>query len=582
MQSSPQSRPTPRSRRSPAARRTERGLAAFGTLSLVTAAAFTGLAPTNSAASSHREAPLTSGDPKADNTDVYAFTSPDKPDTVTLVANWIPFQEPNGGPNFYPFANDARYHIKIDGNGDGRPDTTYTWKFTDHVRDAANQFLYNTGVVKTLDDETLNFRQTYDLTVTDAHGKTRTLLKDAPAAPSNVGKASMPDYASLRRQAVRPLPEDGGQTYAGQAADPFFLDLRIFDLLYGGNLKERGNNTLAGYNINTLAIQVPKKSVALHGDESRNPVIGVWSTTERKGVEVAGSTGKGSLGKPAGPAGKGAAEDGKGAPAKEAPAGVEDRKDGMGHHGDAGWRQVSRLGNPLVNEVVVPYKYKDAFNSISPDQDHNVTPVVNAVKDPIVPKLIESIYGVPAPATPRNDLVEIFLTGICKACGPIKADLNSQLLNADTDKKAFLPAEELRLNMSVPPSKNPNRLGVLGNDLAGFPNGRRLNDDVVDIELQALEGAAQTGKIVPALAAGDAVDTPYRQPGSTFPYVALPNTAAVNQAYREHPEGGVGAGLGGTSLSEGFPVVPVTAVGGGALLACAGVLVLRRRRAERA
>ncbi|TFI19878.1 DUF4331 domain-containing protein [Streptomyces sp. 4R-3d] len=549
--------------RKPASRRAERTLASVGTLALVGAAAVTGLAPATSSASSHREAPMTAGDPKADNTDVYAFTSPDKPDTVTLVANWIPFQEPNGGPNFYPFANDARYNIKIDANGDGKPDTTYTWEFTDHIRDSADQFLYNTGVVKNLDDPTLNFRQTYDLTVTDSAGNRRTLLDDAPAAPSNVGKASMPDYASLRKQAVKQLP-DGGQTMAGQTSDPFFADLRIFDLLYGGNLSETGHNTLAGYNVNTIAIQVPKKSVALKGDATRNPVIGVWSTTDRKGADVTGGKGGESAD----------AVDGKGTDGQA--GGTPDKG------GEDGWRQVSRLGNPLVNEVVVPLKYKDAFNALSPDKDASVTPVVNAVKDPIVPKLVQSIYGVPAPATPRNDLVEIFLTGICKACGPIKADLNAQQLNKDADKSAIVPAEELRLNMSVPPAAKPNRLGVLGEDLAGFPNGRRLNDDVVDIELQALEGAAQTGKIVPALAAGDKVDTPYREPGDSFPYVALPNTAAVNQADALHPDGGVGAGLGGNAFGGGFPVGPVAAVGGGALLACAGVMALRRRRAERA
>ncbi|MBT2487191.1 DUF4331 domain-containing protein [Streptomyces sp. ISL-96] len=550
------------SRRKHPARRAERTLATVGTLSLVTAAALTGLTPSTGSASSHREAPLIAGDPKADNTDVYAFTSPDKPDTVTLVANWIPFEEPNGGPNFYPFANDARYTIKIDGDGDGKPDTTYTWKFTDRIRDDANQFLYNTGVVKTLDDQTLNFRQTYDLTVTDAAGNTKTLLKDAPAAPSNVGKASMPDYASLRKQAVVPLP-NGGQTFAGQASDPFFLDLRVFDLLYGGDLSETGHNTLAGYNVNTIAIQVPKKDVALKGDATRNPVIGVWSTTDRQGTAVTGAGGKGSENAPA--------QDAKGTD-----QGAPDKG------GEGGWRQVSRLGNPLVNEVVVPLKYKDAFNALTPDKDNTVTPVVDKVKDPIVPKLVQSIYGVPAPATPRNDLVEIFLTGICKECGPIKADLNSQKLNADADKAKFVPAEELRLNMSIPPTAKPNRLGVLAKDLGGFPNGRRLNDDVVDIELQALEGAAQTGKIVPALAAGDRVDAPYRQPGDTFPYVALPNTAAVNQADSLHPDGGVGAGFGGTAFGDGFPVASVLAVGGGTLLACAGVLALRRRRAGQA
>ncbi|MFB7299239.1 DUF4331 domain-containing protein [Streptomyces rubiginosohelvolus] len=541
-------------RRRSASRRAERALAASGVLALVTAAAATGLAPASSSASSHREAPMTAGDPRADNTDVYAFTSPDKPDTVTLVANWLPFQEPNGGPNFYPFAEDARYNIKIDADGNGKPDTTYTWEFTDHIRDDADQFLYNTGVVKSLNDETLNFRQTYSLTVTDSHGTRKSLLKDAPAAPSNVGKASMPDYAALRKQAVLSLP-DGGQAFAGQASDPFFLDLRIFDLLYGGDLSETGHNTLAGYNVNTVAIQVPKKAVALKSDATRNPVIGVWSTTDRQGANVVGAAGKG-------------AEDGKATDAQGAPD----------KGGEAGWRQVSRLGNPLVNEVVVPLKFKDAFNALSPEKDATVTPVVDKVKDPIVPKLIENIYGVPAPATPRNDLVEIFLTGICKECGPIKADLNSQRLNADVDKTKVVPAEELRLNMSIPPAAKPNRLGVLADDLAGFPNGRRLNDDVVDIELQALEGAAQTGKIVPALAAGDAVDTPYREPGDTFPYVALPNTAAVNQADSLHPDGGVGAGLGGLVSGDTFPVVPVTALGGGALLAVAGVLALRRRR----
>ncbi|MCZ4123795.1 DUF4331 domain-containing protein [Streptomyces sp. H39-S7] len=563
MQSSPPSRRKP-------ARTAERALATLGTLTLVSAAALAGLTPGVSSASSHREAPLIAGDPKADNTDVYAFTSPDDPDTVTMVANWIPFEEPNGGPNFYPFANDARYNIKIDSDGDGNADTTYTWKFSDHIRDDANQFLYNTGVVKNLDDPTLNFRQTYDLTETDAHGATKTLLKDAPAAPSNVGKASMPDYASLRKQATVALP-DGGQTYAGQASDPFFLDLRVFDLLYGGDLKEPGHNTLAGYNVNTIAIKVPKKDLALHGDATRNPVIGVWSTTDRQGAAVTAPSSKGGEGKN----GNSSSDD------KGSGAAVEDGMPKPDKGGEAGWHQVSRLGNPLVNEVVVPLKYKDAFNTLNPSQDHTVQPVVDKVLDPIVPKLVQSIYGIPAPATPRKDLAEIFLTGVCKTCGPIKADLNSQLLNADVDKNKFTPAEELRLNMSVPVTANPNRLGVLGGDLGGFPNGRRLNDDVVDIELQALEGAAQTGKIVPALAAGDAVDTPYRQPGATFPYVALPNTAAVNQADSLQPDGGIGAGFGGTAF-QNIPIMPVAAVAGGTLLACAGGLALRRRRTDRA
>ncbi|NYD52009.1 hypothetical protein BJY14_007992 [Actinomadura luteofluorescens] len=446
------------------------------------------LRPAPSSASSHREAPLIAGDPQADNTDLYAFTSPDRPDTVSLVANWIPFQEPNGGPNFYPFATGARYNIKIDNDGDAEPDIVYRWTFRNEDRRGNKTFLYNNGPVTSLDDPNLLFRQHYTLQRITRKG-TRTLVRDALAAPSRTGAASMPDYGTLRRQATRQLA-GGARTYAGQADDSFFLDLRVFDLLYGGNLKERGNDTLRGYNVNTIALQVPKKDLALKGDPGRNPVVGIWSTTDRRG-----------------------------APAR------------LGHHRAGGYHQVSRLGNPLVNEVVSSAGLKDAFNRLAPDKDHTVKPLVKRVLEPEVPVLVEKIYGVKAPPTPRRDLFEIFLTGLAKKTGgPLQADLNSQLLNKDARGARFTPAEMLRLNMAVPVTRDPNRLGVLAGDLQGFPNGRRLTDDVVDIELQALEGAAQTGRLVPALADGDRVnrnDTPF---GGTFPYVALPQTAAVNQA----------------------------------------------------
>jgi hypothetical protein len=479
----------------PASRRRRRIVAGLG--ATVVVAGTTLLNPGSALASSHREAPLIAGDPRADNTDVYAFMSPDKPNMVTIVANWIPFEEPNGGPNFYPFATDARYNIKIDNNGDGDPDVTYSWTFQNHIRDDANQFLYNTGVVRNLADPTLNFFQTYTLTETSPSG-TRTLLSNKVVTPSDVGQASMPNYNRLRQQNIAQgqLP-GGGQNYVGQADDSFFLDLRVFDLLYGGNLTERGHDTLAGYNVNTIALQVPKTELALNNNATRNPVIGVWSTTDRRSVNVLGN-GTDNVSGP--------------------------------------FVQVSRLGNPLVNEVVVPLKFKDAFNALSPAQDHTVQPVVDKVLDPIVPKLIQQIYGIPAPNPPRNDLFEIFLTGIAKAApvptgtAPIQADLNSQVLNKDVNPNKFVPAEELRLNMAVPVTAQPNRLGVLGGDLQGFPNGRRLTDDVVDIELQALEGAAQSGHLVQALAAGDKVNANEVPFGGSFPYVALPNTRAVNQA----------------------------------------------------
>jgi hypothetical protein len=292
-----------------------RALAGTAVAAAVVAAA-AGLVPGVGNASSHREAPLISEDPKADNTDVYAFVSPDKPDSVTLIANWIPFEEPNGGPNFYPFAEKTAYDINIDNDGDARPDLTYRWWFHNSYRNK-NTFLYNTGVVTSLNDPDLNFRQTYTLQAITPYG-TRTLVDGAPVAPSNTGKASMPNYAALSNAAV--IPVSGGKAFAGQADDPFFLDLRVFDLLYGANLSEVGQDTLTGYNVNTVALQVPKSVLALKGDATRNPVIGIWSTTSRPKYRILGSNGK------------------------------------QANVGEL--TQVSRLGMPLVNEVVVPLSNK--------------------------------------------------------------------------------------------------------------------------------------------------------------------------------------------------------------------------------
>jgi Domain of unknown function (DUF4331) len=461
-------------------RRTPAGTAVAAVV-VATAAA---LVPGVGHASSHREAPLIAAEPQLDNTDVYAFVSPDRPDTVTLIANWIPFEEPNGGPNFYPFAEKTAYDINIDNDGDARPDITYRWWFHNSYR-SKNTFLYNTGVVTSLGDPDLNFRQTYTLQAITEDG-VRTLVNGAPVAPSDVGRASMPSYAALSDAAVTPVP-GGGRTFAGQADDPFFLDLRVFDLLYGANLSEVGQDTLTGYNVNTVALQLPKSVLALNGDPTRNPVIGIWSTTSRPKYKVYGSYGS------------------------------------QINTGEL--VQVSRLGMPLVNEVVVPLSNKDRFNAAKPRNDAQFLPFVTS---PEVPRLIQALYGVPAPATPRNDLVEVFLTGVCKACGPVEADLNSQLLNKDVSPSAFRPSEMLRLNMAVAPAASPERLGVLAGDLAGFPNGRRLSDDVIDVTVQAAEGVLLPGHPPAVEGLGDGVDTnelPFR---SAFPYVALPHDHAVN------------------------------------------------------
>ncbi|WP_336317919.1 DUF4331 domain-containing protein [Streptomyces lavendofoliae] len=438
------------------------------------------LQPEAARASSHREAPLISGQPQFDTTDVYAFVSPDHPDSTTLVANWLPFQEPAGGPNFFPFAEDARYDLHVDSDGDARDDLLYRFTFTDH-RKNENTFLYNTGAVESLDDPDLNFTQSYDIELQRLeHGKVvsrHQLAKGLPVAPSHVGKASMPDYQKLRDQAVRKVP-GGLKAFAGQADDPFFLDLRVFDLLYGGDLSEVGNDTLKGYNVNTIALQVPSSYLR---ESEKQPVIGVYATTERKNA-------------------------------------------------DGGWTRVSRLGMPLVNEVVNPVKDKDRFNASSPENDGDF---LKNVTEPELPKLIEGIYKIKAPAEPRDDLVSVFLTGV-------------EGLNQHPNGR---PSEMLRLNTSVKPVAEPKRLGVLDGDNAGFPNGRRLTDDVLDIALQTVEGELVGAKND----LGDAVDANDKEFGRRFPYVALPTAGSDAEAAQASTKADATGLTGGvSSLTSGW------------------------------
>ena len=451
----------------------------MGALVVGMTAATLAAVPTAAEASSHREAPLISADPTVDNTDTYAFVSPDDPRSVTLVANWSPFQKPAGGPNFYPFATDAQYDIHIDNDGDAKPDITFRWTFTSSYRNP-NTFLYNTGQVTSFNDPDLNFRQTYRLERI-AGGKTTTLADRVPVAPSFVGNASMPNYSALRASTLHALP-GGARTFAGQADDPFFADLRVFDLLYGGNLSEVGKDTLAGFNVNSIVLRVPREQLALRGDAKRNPVIGVWSSTQRRGAELLG------------------------------PTGGSGRRMAFG-----GWSQVSRLGSPLVNEVVVPVGQKDRFNASTPSADAQF---LTFVTDPELPKLIQAIYRIPAPPTPRRDLAAVFLTGVSK--DNLGVNLNAHTLNADANRSKVAPSEQLRLNMSIPPSASPNRLGVLGGDNAGYPNGRRLGDDVLDISLQAVEGALLPHPPAAVAGLGDGVNGNDVRFSGRFPYVGLP------------------------------------------------------------
>lgn len=386
-------------------------------------------------ASSHREAPLISGDPLADNTDLYAFVSPNDASKVTLIANFIPLEAPYGGPNFYRFDDTALYEIMIDNNGDAVEDVTFQFRFRTEVR-YPNTFLYNIGTINAIDSANWNVRQFYSVTRVDGprrRGPGSVLATDVPTPPVNVGFRSTPNYETLAAQAVRQLA-DGVQVFAGQRDDPFFVDLNVFDLLAVPPADQDNQDSLAGFNVHTIAIEVPMAALTPNGlppasASDPNAIIGVWSTASRPSVTNRGS-------------------------------------------GQSSERfvQVSRLGQPLVNEVVIPVGTKDAFNALEPTGD---AAALNFVTDPEVPRLLAALFGIQSPPTPRNDLVTIFLTGI--------PGLN-QPLNVR-------PSEMLRLNMAILPTFNPNPLGVLGGDLAGFPNGRRLGDDVVDIALRAMAGA---------------------------------------------------------------------------------------------
>jgi hypothetical protein len=433
---------------------------------------FAGLGSTPGVASSHREAPLTAADPQIDQTDLYAFVSPDAPDTVTFVSSWIPFEEPAGGPNFYLWAPKTNYDVKIDNDGDARADITYRWNFKTHYRNG-NTFLYATGPVTSLDDTDLNIYQTYDLTRIREGGGSKVLLDDAPVAPSNVGEASMPDYDDLFDEAATGFADGKASSWVGQSDDAFFLDLRVFDLLYGGDLSEAGDDTLKGFNVNTMALQIPSAQLDGPNDE----VIGVWNTASRRSTRVEHSDGTRS------------------------------------YSGDS--VQVSRLGSPLVNEVVVPVSLKDYFNASLPRHDAQY---LGAVQDPELPHLLNAVYGteVPdsddkAPGIQRADLIQVFLTGV--------PGLNQP--------EGVTPSEMLRLNMAIPPCTSAcSRLGVIGGDVAGFPNGRRLSDDVIDVSLRAVLGVLLPDHQALADTIGDGVNTNDVPFQDSFPYVGYPHSGS--------------------------------------------------------
>ena len=413
------------------------------------AAAVAGPGPSAGVASSHREAPLIAEDPSADNTDLYAFRSPDRPDSVTIISNWIPGEDPAAGPNYYTFSPSARYNIYIDRNGDARPDITYRFRFG---RTAGPLFLGNTV-------------QKYTATRTE-NGKTR-VLAWAKTPPNNIGPRATPNYRALAAKAV--VDVRGTKVFAGQRDDAFFGDIgAVFDLLAfrkGTGADGGGKDFFAGYAVHSIALQIPTAEL-----KAKNSTIGVWSSTDRLNVTVSGKVRK-------------------------------------------GWTQVSRLGNPLVNEVVVPTKFKDLWNRSQPVNDKQFA---GPVLTPILAKLMNDLYKVNAPETNRDDLVAVFGTGVkgLNYTGVTVADL-------------------LRLNYSIPvtPADKFSRLGVIGGDNGGFPNGRRLADDVVDAAERVMAGFLKGNKVP----LGDGVNAGDVPALGSFPYQADPASGFANTKGQQKP-----------------------------------------------
>lgn len=499
-------------------------------------------------ASSHREAPLISKDTFADNTDTYVFISPENSDNVVLIGSWIPFEAPEGGPNYFEWDDNVRYSIFVDNDGDASADITYTLSSKVQVGNPLT-FLYNTNAIDNLTDADWNRQQFITVTETTETGTVTQLIANRPTAPVNIGEKSTPGYASLFESAIYDSADGvpgGIKIFAGQTDDPFWVDLQVFDLLtlrgqdqpVGYRAYNVPVDSVSAFNVHSLVIEVPIARVT-NGTE---PVIGVWATAARKSTRVLNGL-----------------------------AGVISGDGLQSQSGD--YVQVSRLGMPLTNELVVPMALKDAFNNLKPEQDLDIYtnptfgPILQkSVEDPEVGNLLCALYNVPLPGdtnddcsteftvgtarSGRGDIFDIFLTGmklatdftINTATGPSTLAAGTSVNQPATAR----PADMIRLNTTIKGdlcAPTPSRLGVLGGDACGFPNGRRLLDDIVEIELLAVAGAAYQvldgrdssftfdSNLIAVLDDNiDYNDVPYYkntqvdQAPTTFPYLAMPHS----------------------------------------------------------
>jgi hypothetical protein len=455
-------------------------------------------------AASHREAPLIAKDPTADITDLYAFVSPDKTDTVTIIANYLPFQEPAGGPNFYNFDDTVHYFIKVDNDGDGVEDSTFVFDFETQFANP-DSFLYSGyGPIESDSDPQgapfapSNQSQSYSVTMNGTE-----LGSGLYVPPPNIGPRTTPEYRGYANDGIHDLG-DGWSVFAGQRDDPFFADLgAIFDLAGLRPFNEAhllplataaGEDALSSFNVNSIAIQVPIDELTNDGQpvsaaDASNAVVGIWAGAARQSTTVLNDLGAPEI------------------------------------SGD--YVQVSRLGNPLINEVVIPLGQKDEWNADEPVNDGEymdryLNPEISAIINTVYPSLPD------ARTSDRTDLVLLLGQGVPG-------------LNATNTGDTLY--DMLRLNMGIPPSDNPSRLGVLDGDLAGFPNGRRLWDDVVDINIRAfadgygtfLEENFDLPNLSPNNMLGDGCDANDRAFKSSFPYVAGPWSGYSDGVHHNSP-----------------------------------------------
>jgi hypothetical protein len=479
-------------------------------LSALVAATLAGITATPVMASSHREAPFITRMPKVDASDLYMFRSyeANRKDFVTLIANYVPLQAAYGGPNYFSLDPDALYEIHIDNNGDAKEDITFQFRFNNQNKnttlkiggkDVSIPLVINGGAINDVNPAGVNLRETYTINMVKGDRRTGVSTKITNAAGGaamfdkpidNVGNKSIPDYAAYAAKHVYNVTIPGcataGRVFVGQRKDAFVVNLgETFDLInikapataFDPNAEKAGHDDLANSNVTSISMEVPIACLT----SGTEPVIGAWTTASVRQSRLVNPT----------------------------PSSSNASKEG------GAWTQVSRLGMPLVNEVVIGLKDKDQFNHSKPSADGQFATYVT---NPTFPAIVELLYGKAgaiAPTNfPRNDLVAAFLTGVKGINQPANV----------------VGSEMLRLNTSTPVSDKQERLGVIGGDSAGFPNGRRPGDDVIDIVLRVAMGRLCTLSIgcVPTDApAGklDFTDGAYLDStfvNNSFPYLKTP------------------------------------------------------------